>query len=232
MLAASCGGPTPARPPARSGPSAPAATAAPLAAWQRLGATEVPPESALQVSPGGAQVLNQTQGAVPDSSARAWVEAFLREFAYLRWAVSRGQDQFLLRSGLSSVPFVAFQPNLNDIYTARAAGDRVEYTLQTFRRFVVRPVPQGMRASIERARYAWKPYAIYVDAIGPVETDWIDARGNRTARSRAPAGAPLYELVGGELGHDPTLGDVWVVSSDFDCTAPSSRQTLAPLCNP
>jgi hypothetical protein len=177
-------------------------------------------------------VVNQTEGAVSDEVARTWAEAFLREFAYLRWAVSRGQDQFLLRSGLSSAAPVVFGPNVNDIAAARQAGDRVEYTVQTFRRLVVRPVPQGLQASVQRARSVWKPYAIYLDAVGPVETDWIDAQGHRTVKSHAPPGAPLFELVGGERRSDPLMGDVWVVSFDFDCTAASSRQTLAPLCNP
>jgi len=177
-------------------------------------------------------VVNQTSGLITDGEARAWADAFLRTFAYLRWAVSTGQSQFLLRSGLSSAPVAVFQPNTNDIAKAQAAGDRVEYTLQTFRRFVVRAVPAILQASIQRVEEVWKPYAIYLDAVGPVETDWIDAQGNRTVKSRIGPGQPVFELVGGEFSHDPVMGDVWVMASDFDCTAASSRQTLAPVCNP
>jgi hypothetical protein len=212
--------------------SATALTTASLAGWRKLGATEVPPASLRQVSLGAAQVVNQTQGAVSDADARAWADAFMRTFAYLRWAVARGQDQFLFHSGLSSAPLKVFQPNVNDIAAARSAGDRVEYTLQVFRRLVVRAVAPSLQARIEGAGYVWKPYAIYLDAVGPVETDWIDAQGNRTVKFQAPPGAPLFELLGGDLIRDPLMGDVWDFSFDFDCTAASSQQVLAPLCNP
>jgi hypothetical protein len=77
----------------------------------------------------------------------------------------------------------------------------------------------------------WKPYAIYLDAVGPVETDWIDPQGGRTVKAQIGPGIPVFELIGGELSRSPVLGDVWVFASDFDCTAASSRLTLAPLCN-
>jgi hypothetical protein len=234
VLAVACGGSTPG--PASGRPSPNRASSqpvtAPLSAWQKLGATQVPPASIQQASRGAAAVVNQTGGAVSDADARAWVLAFVRTFAYLRWAVSTGQSEFLLRSGLSTAPLAVFQPNVNDIARARAAGDHVEYTLQTFRRFVVRSMPQSLQPSIQRVEEVWKPYAIYLDAVGPVETDWIDPQGNRTVKSQVGPGIPLFELVGGELSHDPVMGDVWVFASDFDCTAASSRQTLAPLCNP
>jgi hypothetical protein len=211
-------------------PSGPAQ--APLSAWQQLGATEVPPVSlTAAVSPGQAQVVNETEGAISDGDARAWVGAFRRTFGYLLWAVSRGQDQFLYRSGLSSAPIAVFQPNVDDITEARKAGQRVEYTVQVFRRYVVRPVPQSLQPRIQQVGFAWKPYAIYLDAIGPVETDWVDAGGNRTVRSRIQAGVAVFELIGGELRHEPPMGDVWVMSFDFDCTKPSSRQVLGPLCS-
>ena len=92
--------------------------------------------------------------------------------------------------------------------------------------------PQSVEATIRSVRYTWTPYAIYLDALGPAETDLIDAHGQRTVRSRTPAGAAMFELVGGELSHNPLMGDIWVLASDFDCTATSSRQRLSPLCNP
>jgi hypothetical protein len=231
LLAVACGGPTATTHRVQPSPS-PAASAAPLSDWQRLGATEAPPASLQQVSLGGAEVVNQSAGAVSDGDARAWAEAFMRTFGYLLWAVSRGQDGFLMRSGLSSAPLTVFEPNVNDIVEARRAGDRVEYTRETFRRLVVRAVPQSLQPSFQRAQYVWKPYAIYLDAVGPITTTWVDAQGNRTVKSRIDAGVPAFELVGGELSHVSVMGDVWVLASDFDCTAPSSRQTLAPLCNP
>ncbi|HYW26799.1 MAG TPA: hypothetical protein VE953_21700, partial [Terriglobales bacterium] len=158
--------------------------------------------------------------------------SFLRTFAYIRWAVSNGQSQFLLHSGLSTAPVAVFQPNLNDIAKASAAGEHAEYTVQTFRRFVLRAAPQSVQPSIQRVQELWQPYAIYLDAIGPVETDWIDAQGNRTVKGRIAPGVPVFELVGGQFSHHPVMGDVWVMASDFDCTSASSRQVLAPLCNP
>jgi hypothetical protein len=231
---AACGG-SPNAPhivsPPKASASATIAPAAPLSAWQQLGATEVPPTSIQQVTLNGVPVVNQTNGAVSDGDARAWAEALLRTVGYVRWAVGRGQGQFLLRSGLSSAPVAVFQPNVNDITQARAAGSRVEYTLQTFRRFVVRPLPQSLQPSIQRDQEVWKPYAIYLDAVGPVETDWVDAQGRRIVKAHVAAGVPVYELIGGELSHHQVMGDVWVMASDFDCTATSTRQTLGQVCD-
>jgi len=232
VLVTACGGQAAVTPSARPTASAPAPVVASLADWQRLGATEVPPASLRQVSLGATQVVDQTAGAVSEADAKAWAQAFFRTFGYLLWAVGRGQDRFLLTSGLSSAPLTVFQPNVNDIVGARNAGDRVEYTSQVFRRLVVRPVPRSLQPAIERAQYVWKPYAIYLDAVGPAASTWIDAHGSRTVKTQVPPGVPAYELVGGELKHDPLMGDVWVLASDFDCTAPSTIQVLAPLCNP
>jgi hypothetical protein len=235
LLTLACGGgsPKPLSSAPAPGPSSGGAgvAVAPLAAWQKLGATEAPPASVQQVSLAGAQVVNQSGGAVGDADAQAWAQALLRTLSYLRWAVSRGQSTFLLRSGLSSAPVAVFQPNVTDITRAHAAGMSVQYTQETIRRLVVRPVPQSQQATIQGVQEVWKPEAIYLDAVGPVETDWIDAQGNKTVKGGVAAGVPLYELIGGELAHDPVMGDIWVMASDFDCTAASSRQKLAPACN-
>jgi hypothetical protein len=204
----------------------------PLSAWQKLGAAEAPPDSLRQVSLGSTQVVNEAGGAVSDAQARSWAQAFVREFAYLNWAVSRGQDTFLLQSGLSSAPAAIFQPNLNDIAQARLAGVRVEYLPEKIRRLVVRAVPQGLQGTFQRLQFNWKPYAIFLDAVGPMGSAWVDAQGHRTVKSQTPTGSAAFELVGGEVGHDPLMGDVWVVGSDWDCTSTTTRRALAPLCNP
>jgi hypothetical protein len=51
-------------------------------------------------------------------------------------------------------------------------------------------------------------------------------------KASVAAGAPEFELVGGQLAHDPLMGDIWMLNADFDCLAPSTRQGVAPLCNP
>jgi hypothetical protein len=219
-------------PPPKAAASAATGPAGSMADWQARGATEVPPRSVLQVSLQGIQVVNQTAGAVSDADARAWAQAFQRSTGLLYWAVARMQDAFLQRSGLSSAPFAVFGPNLDDIILARRAGTRVEYTQQTVRRLVVRPVPQSLQPVFAKLRFVWKPYAIYLDALGPSATVWVDAQGNRTTKSEIAAGVPIEELLGGELSHDALFGDVWVRGSDWNCGDPSSRQGLAPACNP
>jgi hypothetical protein len=207
-------------------------TAAPLSQWQSLGATEVPPAALQRASLGPIQVVDQAGGAVSDADARAWATALMRTLGYIEWAVSRGQDGFLLHSGLSSVPTV-LQPNLTDVAQARRAGTRAEYERETIRRLLVRTVPQGLQGVFQSLQYAWKPYAIFLDALGPVGTTWVDAQGHRTLHSQpVPPNAAAYELVGGELRHNSLLGDVWVMASDWDCTSSSTRQALAPVCNP
>jgi hypothetical protein len=236
-LAAACtapgAGPRPPAPPTASAPSSLTTPAPPasLAEWQRRGATEVPPPELQQVSLRGIDVLNQTSGAVSDRDAQAWAESLLRTYQFVLWAVSRGQDGFLLNSGLSSAAPAVFQPNFNDILQARQAGARVEYSREVFRRLVLRPVPPGLQPKFQVEQFRWKPYAFFLDALGPISTTWIDRSGNRSVKSQIADGVPAFELMGGEFSHDPLLGDVWIVGSDWNCTAASSRAGLAPLCN-
>jgi hypothetical protein len=211
--------------------ASPKPTSAPLSAWQQLGATEVPPASLRQAGLGATQVVNQAAGAVSDADAQTWAQAVMRTFGYLNWAVSQGQDAFLVRSGLSSVPHVVLQPNLTDIAEARQAGVRVQYRSETIRRLLVRPVPESLQPLFGRYQYAWKPYAIFLDAVGPAATTWVDAQGNQTVKSQIPAGAAAYELVGGELQHNSLMGDIWVMDSDWSCTSAPTQQALAPVCN-
>ena len=232
MIAAGCGGGSKAQPSARqSAVASPAPTSAPLSAWQRLGATEVPPASLKRVSLGSIQVVNQAAGAVSDADARTWAEAYLREYGYLSWAVSRGQEAFLLQSGLSNAPRAIFQPNLGEIAQARQAGSRVEWQSYTVRRLVVRAVPQSLQALFQSHQFAWKPYAIFVDQVGPSADIWVDAQGHRTVRFRSPAGAGAHELVGGELNRDPLMGDVWAPASDWSCDDVHNHLNLGPLCS-
>jgi len=44
-------------------------------------------------------------------------------------------------------------------------------------------------------------------------------------------GAPAFELVGGEMVHDPLMGDVFAFGSDWNCLDSANRLHLAPLCN-
>ncbi len=205
---------------------------APLAEWQKLGATEAPPGEALRVSLNDIQIVNQTGGAVSDADARAWAQGWLRTYGLLLWAVSRGQDRFLLSSGLGSPPLAVFRPNLNDIVSSRQARSRAEYSHEVFRRLVLRSVPAGMTQTFKDQQFAWKPYAFFLDAVGPITTTWVDAQGNRTVKAQLPAGAAAYELVGGEFRRDAVMAEIWVMASDWNCTAPSARAGLAPLCNP
>jgi hypothetical protein len=232
-VTAACGGAQAVSPSVQRSPVATSAPSpAPLSEWQRLGATEVPPASLRQVPLRGVSVVDEAGSSVSDTDARAWAGAYLRSLGYLEWAVSRGQDLFLLRSGLSSAPEAVFQPNVNDIAQARRAGMHVEYQRETIRRLVVRAVPQGLQAAFQRQRFAWQPYAVFIDAVGPAANVWVDDQGHRTVKSQIAAGVAAYELVGGALKQDPLMGGVWVAGSDWDCTSPAARQALAPLCNP
>lgn len=229
---ASCGGQQTAAP-VRSPVSATSIPPlAPLAAWQQKGATEVPPQSVQQVSLGSVRVVNQSRGAVSDGDARAWAEALLRARNYELWSVQRGQEGFLLRSGISTAPTAVFGPDLSDLAQARQSGSSVEYTPHVIRQLLLRPVPDTMRDTFAQARFTFTPVAWYLDAVGPAYTYWIDQQGKRTVKAELKPGEPAFELVGGSPAHDPVLGEVWVIGSDFDCTAPTVRVRLAPLCNP
>jgi hypothetical protein len=228
-----------------SSPIAPRATQAPATAapdptpalasldeWQRRGATEVPPARLQTVSLDGIEVVNQTGRALSDAVAMTWARAFLRAVNFEYWAVSRQQDQFLIRSGLSPSPLAVFRPDLSDIVAARKAKSQIDYTRKVFRRMVLRPVPASLQTLFNKQLVTWKPYAFYLDAVGPSSKRVTDAAGRQTTQTLYQPGEPAFELVGGELVHDPLMGDVFAFASDFDCVDPSNRQALAPLCNP
>jgi hypothetical protein len=234
---AACGiGPSAGQPsgasPAATPSQAAAPAPAPLSEWRKRGATEVPPADLQAVSLEGIQVVNETKDAVGDADARAWAGAVLRAINFEHWAVSRQQDQFLLQSGLSSAPRTVFQPDLTDIDKARKASSRVEYTRKVFHRMVLRPVPDALRTTFTQQLQVWKPYAFYLDAVGPATKKLTDASGHQTTQTLLQPGAPGNELVGGEVLQDPLMGEVFAFASDWDCMAPASRQKLAPLCNP
>jgi hypothetical protein len=234
---AACGiAPEPEQPsstkPASTPPPAAIPAPAPLSEWQKLGATEVPPADLQAISLEGIQVVNQTGDAVSDADARAWAGGVLRAINFEQWAVSRQQDQFLLRSGLSSAPHTVFQPDLVDIDGAHRTNSGIEYTRKVFRRMVLRPVPDSLRTTFTQQLAVWKPYAFYLDAVGPASKRTTDASGRQTTQTLLQAGQPGFELVGGEMLHDPLMGDVFAFASDWDCMAPASRQKLSPLCNP
>jgi hypothetical protein len=228
IMAAGCTGGSTTQPSDRQSP---ASTSAPLSTWQTLGATEVPPTSLKQVTLGNIKVVNQTGGAVSEPDARNWATAYLREYGYLNWAVNHGQDAFLLHSGLSSIPLAVFQPDLADITEARQSGDRVEWRSPIIRRLAVRTVPQSLQAFFQNHQFTWKPYAIYVDQVGPSTEIWIDAHGHRTVRFQVPAGVATHELAGGELDPNSLMGDVWAPSSDLSCDDVHNSQLLGPLCS-
>jgi hypothetical protein len=207
-------------------------TPAPLSEWRKRGATELPPTGLRTVSLQGIEVVNQTSGAVSDAEASAWASALLRAINYEFWAVSRQQDRFLVQSGLSSAPLVIFRPDLADIDAARKAKAQVEYTGKVLHRLVLRPAPEALRATFTKQLAVWKPYAFYLDAVGPATKRVTDATGHQTTQTLFQPGAPAFELVGGELIHDALMGDVFVFASDWDCLDSSNRQKLAPLCNP
>lgn len=225
-------------PPVSPRPSQPAVTQAPtpapapLSEWQKLGATELPPPELQSTSLSGISVVDQTNGAIDEATARAWAEAFLRAINFEYWAVSRRQDAFLTRSGLSSAPLAVFRPDLADIAAAQKANSRIDYSRKVYRRMVLRPVPDALRAQFSAQLVVWKPYAFYLDAVGPSSKRVTDAAGRQTTQTLYQPGQPAFELVGGELVHDRLMGDVFAFASDWDCLDSSNRQKLAPLCNP
>jgi hypothetical protein len=211
--------------------AAPAAVVGPLADWQKLGATEVPPASVLRVSLGAIQVVDQTGGAVSEADAKLWATALLRSISYDFWAVNRQQSDFLGRSGLASAPTTVFGPDFAVITQARAAQARAQYQGKTIRRLVLRPVPANLKKAFQDQGFIWSQYAFFIDAVGPASIAWTDSQGKHSVQQTLAPGAAASELAGGQFSHDPVMGDIWAVGSDWDCTSAPTRQTLAPLCN-
>lgn len=212
-------------------PTVAATTTGDLAAWQRKGATEVPPASVAAVSLGGVQVVNQTNGAVSDADAQRWALAYVRANAYEFWAWNHMQDQFLQNGSLSPVALRVFSYDISTIRDARAAGSTVTVTRLVLRRLVLRPVPDSARAAIQAQVFVYTPYAFFLDQVGPSELDWVAASGTKTVKARRDPGAAAPELVGGQVTSDPLMGDIWSATSDFDCTSPNVRQSFGALCN-
>lgn len=208
-----------------------AATTGDLAAWQRKGATQVPPASVGAASLGGVQVVNQTNGAVSDADAQRWALAYVRANAYEFWAWNHLQDQFLQNAQLSPVADRVFAYDLGTIRDARAANVQLTVTRLVLRRLVLRPLPASVRGAVQAQVFVYSSYAFFLDQYGPSELDWTDARGTKTVKARRDAGAAAPELVGGQLTNDPLMGEIWSVYSDFDCTSPNVRQEFGTLCN-
>jgi hypothetical protein len=209
--------------------SAPPNATAPLAAWQRLGATQAPPNPLPGASLQGIQVVNQASPAVSDAQAQAWALALITMYSYLDWAVRDGQDRFLLQSGLASNPAV-LGSEVTSIQQARQAGVTGETQRVTIRRLVIRAVPSSLQSVFKGQLYTWTPYAIFLDAIGPASYTWVDSSGKRTVKYQVVAGASAAELMGGAVASIPPMGPVWVLGSDWDCTATNARVTLGQAC--
>lgn len=218
-----------ARPSAR--PALPAV--APLAEWQRKGATEVPPASVLAVSTAGIVVENQTDGQVTDADAATWAVAIRRTYSLTLWAMARLQTDFLVKSGLSTAPNQVFGSNLVAIQRARTAGaTQVDIVPFTITRLILRPVPAAVRQQFTNGGFTWSPYAFYVGEQGPF-TATVTSSGGQTLSVQQPlaAGAGASELIGGQLLHDPVLGDVWVAGTDWNCETAGSRAAFGTLCS-
>ena len=79
--------------------------------------------------------------------------------------------------------------------------------------------------------FQYTPYAFFLDQVGPSELSWTDKQGNKTVKARRDPGVGAPELVGGQLATDDLMGEIWVVDSDWDCTAPNVRSSFGPLCS-
>lgn len=200
------------------------------AAWQRKGATEVPPASLRDAALGSVQVVNDTGGAVGDADARRWAAAYVRANAYEFWAWNHQQDGFLTHAGLSHVPTTVFGYDLATIDQARKAGMQLTVTRLQLRRLVLRPVPESLRARFTTQQFMWTQYAFFLDQVGPSDLTWTDKQGVKTVKAHRDPGVGAPELVGGQLATDDLMGELWVVDSDWDCTSPNVRAALGPLC--
>jgi hypothetical protein len=201
------------------------------AAWRRKGATEVPPSSLRATDLGTIQVVNDTAGAVSDADARRWAAAYVRANAYEFWAWNHQQDGFLAGAGLSHVPTQVFGYDIATIQEARKAGVQLTVTRLQLRRLVLRPVPDALRSRFTTQLFLWTQYAFFLDQIGPSDLTWTDKQGAQTVKAHRQAGVGAPELVGGQIATDDLMGEVWVVDSDWDCTAPNVRATLGALCS-
>jgi hypothetical protein len=191
----------------------------------------VPPASLRDASPGAVQVVNDTHGAVTDADAQRWAAAYLRANAYEFWAWNHQQDDFLAHAGLSHQANQVFGYDLSTIQEARQAGVQLTVTRLQLRRLVLRPVPESLRQQFTTQLFGWTPYAFFLDQVGPSELSWTDRQGAKTVKAHRDPGAGAPELVGGQLATDELMGEIWVVDSDWDCTSPTVRASLGPLCS-
>jgi len=237
LVSTACGvGPQDKQPQARRSTAAPSATPfvqdspGDPAAWRRKGATEVPPTSLRDTGLGAIQVVNDTAGVISDAEAKRWATAYVRANAYEFWAWNHQQDGFLAGAGLSHVPTQVFGYDIATIQDARKAGVQLTVTRLQLRRLVLRPVPDALRSRFTTQLFQWTQYAFFLDQIGPSALTWTDKQGTQTVKAHRDAGVGAPELVGGQLATDDLMGEVWVVDSDWDCTAPNVRASLGSLC--
>lgn len=193
-------------------------------ALAKKGVRPCPPDSPALQNP---QVVNRTQGHVPDATVQRWAWTFLREEAYVNWAMTHNSPE-LLRAGI-----LASTDHLNEVYgyalqviqQARTANGHLQLVGPTIFGLDIVSISPTVKTSLAEAGYRASDYGLVFRARGPLRIDLVSGNSTTTLRSAGSDGSTtLFEW--GAPTQSP-LGPVWKLNGLSDC---ASDPQFVALC--
>jgi hypothetical protein len=222
-LATSCAAEPRARAPEDSNPSSPAKAATSAASpstvwedfWLERGVSPAPPEDFLEPQSPLPEIVNRTDGALPDDVVRRWVVANLRRLAGDGWSGDNlrldvanagvlgprglnGTDQWIseeIRKGTVRIDC--------DNWPVVAAG--------------VVAVPKSVIEALPSARLTEFVVVLVYRASGRACQRVFRDDRTETLPSRRASGELEWQLDTGEFRSDPVVGDLWYQASGWTC---------------
>ncbi|MBO0684238.1 MAG: hypothetical protein J2P45_13845 [Candidatus Dormibacteraeota bacterium] len=194
------------------------------AALARKGVRPCPPDSPALQKP---QVVNRTNGRVPDSMVQRWTRAFLRTAAYEEWAVAHNSDE-LLQAGILAAPEhqqQIFAFDIRNIKAAKSAGGRLEVTNARIAEIDVVAVPSELREGLQEEGYHAQDYALVIRARGASRVDLVVGNTSRTLLSVGSDSKADHFEWGRETKQSP-LGLLWLLDGTSECTSDPAFQSL------
>jgi hypothetical protein len=165
-------------------------------------------------------VRDQTLGAVPPETVRAWAEGFQRTYTYYLWAEGAGSDNFLL-SGVLGPPAIAestlYNSEVGFIRRARDLGATLRLEPLHWTRITLVKVPENIRQAAVRHGYKPSDYGWIAMQVGPAKAEAVMADGSSQVLDSMAPGEASPILVFGELRNDPDLGPIWYQGGLFGC---------------
>jgi len=186
------------------------------ALWSPYGVTEVPPINVLRLEhvPNPPMVVNMTNGAVSDATARHWADASNRDSGWWKWA--QQNDQLLLLHDLVGPALVPAA----EVEALQSGGSVAQPDCNLY------PISWKLFAlgAAGRSYFARKgastdaTYLFVVVYSGPCAETVKHGDGATTTIVDFTQNTTVFSP--GVLRHDPLLGDLWFADAGGSCQDP------------